>query len=61
VTVFFDKTEHAADVHEALAEQAVLTRLGDNRHWLRFGLPGDAPAAARLVAALEVVGERGLC
>jgi cobalamin biosynthetic protein CobC len=61
VTVFFDDAEQATAVHEALAEQAVLTRLGDNRRWLRFGLPGDAPAATRLVTALDVVVEQGLC
>ncbi|ERJ18791.1 Threonine-phosphate decarboxylase protein [Salinisphaera shabanensis E1L3A] len=61
VTVFFDDAEQATAVHEALADQAVLTRLGDNRRWLRFGLPGDAPAATRLVTALDVVVEQGRC
>ena len=42
VTVFFDRETEAAGVHEALARRGVLTRLGDNGHWLRFGLPSEA-------------------
>lgn len=53
-SVFFDRAGHASAVHEALAAQAVLTRLGDNGRWLRFGLPADASARARLAAALGV-------
>lgn len=61
VSVFFDRDEQAGRVHTALAEQAIWTRLGDNGRWLRFGLPGDAPAAARLEAALNEIARRGLC
>lgn len=50
-TVFFDDQTSAPAIHDALAQQGVLARLGDNRRWLRFGLPAeDEP---RLTAALD--------
>ncbi|MCP5421096.1 MAG: threonine-phosphate decarboxylase [Gammaproteobacteria bacterium] len=42
----------AAQLHEALARQGVLTRRFDNPPGLRLGLPGDESAWARLAAAL---------
>lgn len=46
-----------ADAHqlfEHLAKQAILTRpFADNPHWLRIGLPGDAPSYERLHKALQ--------
>lgn len=42
----------AAAIHAALASQGILTRLFDTPAGLRFGLPGDAAAWARLDAAL---------
>ena len=60
-SVFFDDDERAGRVHTALAEQAIWTRLGDDGLWLRFGLPGGGPAAARLDAALNTIAIRGLC
>lgn len=52
-SVFFDDQTRAPAVHDALAQQGVLTRLGDNRRWLRFGLPANDQA--RLAQALERV------
>lgn len=51
--------QDAAELHEALARRGILTRLFDAPHSLRFGLPGDDAAYARLSAALaEVVPAR---
>jgi len=44
--------ERAEAVHEALARQGILTRLFETPASLRFGLPGDEAAFARLDAAL---------
>lgn len=54
-TAFFQwrRTPHAAALHEALARRGVLVRLFDAPSSLRFGLPADAAAAARLDAALD--------
>ncbi|MES1953633.1 threonine-phosphate decarboxylase CobD [Salinisphaera hydrothermalis] len=41
VTVFFQGEAEAGALHDALARRGVLTRLGDNGHWLRFGLPAE--------------------
>ena len=44
----------AADLFEHLARRAILVRaFADRPAWLRFGLPGDAPAFERLAAALD--------
>ena len=45
----------AQDLHEALARQGILTRLFIESSSLRFGLPGDEIAWARLDAALSGV------
>jgi len=50
-TVLFDDASTAPACFEALARRGVLTRLGDNRRWLRFGLP--AGHGERLASALE--------
>lgn len=50
-TVQFDEAGSAAAIHDILASQGMLTRLGDNGRWLRFGLPPDQQE--RLQAALE--------
>lgn len=52
-TVFFADDHSAPAVHNALARQGVLTRLGDNHRWLRFGLPADGEP--RLIQALQDV------
>jgi L-threonine-O-3-phosphate decarboxylase len=44
--------EHAAALHRALARRGVLVRLFEQPASLRFGLPGDEAAFARLEAAL---------
>ncbi len=46
-------TPGAQDLHEALARQGILTRLFIESSSLRFGLPGDEIAWARLDAALS--------
>lgn len=46
----------AAALHRALARQGILTRLFEDPPALRFGLPGDAAALARLDAALTAIG-----
>ena len=49
----------AAELHDALAQRGILTRLFDAPHSLRFGLPGDDAAYARLDAALaDIIGAR---
>ena len=53
VTVRFDGDMRAPACFEALARQGVLTRLGDDRRWLRFGLPGER--IARLARALNTM------
>lgn len=53
-TVFFADETTARAAHDALARRGVLTRLGDNGRWLRFGLP-QAEARERLAAALASV------
>lgn len=52
MTVFFADSVSAPAAHEALALQGVLTRLGDNGSWLRFGLPREGERA-RLVDAFR--------
>lgn len=53
-TLLFDDDTTAPARHAALARQGVLTRLGDNRRWLRFGLPAAGrQRLARALAALE--------
>ncbi|WP_109993036.1 aminotransferase class I/II-fold pyridoxal phosphate-dependent enzyme [Salinisphaera sp. LB1] len=54
VTVFFSAEGAAAAAHAELASRAVFTRLGDNRRWLRFGLPPEHQRE-RLSAALRHV------
>ena len=49
------RTPDAQDLHEALARQGILTRLFIETSSLRFGLPGDEIAWARLEAALSGV------
>jgi len=49
------RTPDAQDPHEALARQGILTRLFIETSSLRFGLPGDEIAWARLEAALSGV------
>lgn len=53
-SAFFQWRRHPAarDLHEALGRQAVLVRLFDAPPSLRFGLPADEEAFARLDAAL---------
>jgi cobalamin biosynthetic protein CobC len=46
------RNDRAGDMHLALAAQGILTRLFDQPHSLRFGLPEDAAAFERLDAAL---------
>ena len=47
------ETPDAATLFDKLARQAILTRPFEHQpHWLRFGLPADAAAMARLDAAL---------
>ena len=47
------KTADAAELHELLAEQGILTRLFQNPASLRFGLPGSETGWRRLSAALS--------
>jgi adenosylcobyric acid synthase len=47
--------EAAAAIHRALAQRGILARLFDDPPSLRFGLPPDAAALARLAAALAEV------
>lgn len=49
------RTPGAQDLHETLARQGILTRLFIETSSLRFGLPGDEIAWARLDAALSGV------
>ncbi|RJS92516.1 aminotransferase class I/II-fold pyridoxal phosphate-dependent enzyme [Salinisphaera sp. Q1T1-3] len=56
VSVFFDAPGPAAAWHEALARRAILTRLGDDGHWLRFGLAPD-DQASRLATALAAAAD----
>lgn len=49
-SLFFDDARRAPAAHAALAARGVLTRLGDDDRWLRFGLPGAA--GDRLTRAL---------
>lgn len=53
-TVWFDTAHEAPDCHAALAEQGVLARLGDNKRWLRLGLPNEA-GRDRLAGALSTL------
>ena len=50
------RTAHAAALHRALARRGVLARLFERPASLRFGLPGDDAAFARLDAALASCG-----
>lgn len=52
------RTPCAQGLHEALARQGILTRLFIESSSLRFGLPGDEIAWARLEAALSGVTVR---
>jgi L-threonine-O-3-phosphate decarboxylase len=45
----------APALHRALARQGILTRVFDHPRALRFGLPGDTAALARLDAALTAI------
>ncbi|UCV28680.1 threonine-phosphate decarboxylase CobD [Ferribacterium limneticum] len=45
-------TQHAGDLHEALARQGILTRRFDQQPLLRFGLPGSETEWQRLGQAL---------
>lgn len=56
-TAFFQWCRHprAAEWHDALQRHAILTRLFDAPASLRFGLPPDEAAFARLDAALRAV------
>jgi L-threonine-O-3-phosphate decarboxylase len=45
----------AASVHDQLAQRGILTRLFDQPHSVRFGLPGDEAQWQRLAAALSEV------
>jgi histidinol-phosphate/aromatic aminotransferase/cobyric acid decarboxylase-like protein len=47
--------EDAAALHRTLAQRGILTRRFDAPASLRFGLPGDEAAFARLDAALGEV------
>jgi cobalamin biosynthetic protein CobC len=47
--------DDAATVHEQLAQQGILTRLYDQPHSLRFGLPRDEAEWGRLADALSEV------
>jgi histidinol-phosphate/aromatic aminotransferase/cobyric acid decarboxylase-like protein len=49
----------ADQMHEALAKQGILTRCFDSPGSLRFGLPGDEAAFARLDAALGSLALQG--
>ena len=49
------RCDDAAVLHEALARHGILTRLFDTPSSLRFGLPGDDAAYARLDTALSEV------
>ena len=46
------RSDRAGDMHRALAAEGILTRLFDQPHSLRFGLPEDDAAFERLDAAL---------
>lgn len=46
------RDQRAGQVHEALAKQGILTRRFESPDSLRFGLPGDEAAFARLDVAL---------
>ncbi|KQQ80031.1 threonine-phosphate decarboxylase [Xanthomonas sp. Leaf131] len=56
-TAFFQwcRRDDAAALYAALAQRGILTRLFDTPASLRFGLPPDAAAEARLAAALREV------
>lgn len=45
----------AASVHEQLAQRGILTRLFEQSHSVRFGLPRDEAQWARLAAVLSVM------
>lgn len=47
------KTDAAAELHELLARQGILTRLFQQPASLRFGLPGDEAGWQRLAAGLQ--------
>ena len=50
------RCDDAPALHEALARRGILTRLFDAPASVRFGLPGDDAAYARLDAALAEIG-----
>lgn len=56
-TAFFQwlRSPHAYALHEALAQRGILTRLFEQPASVRFGLPGDDVAFARLDVALAAV------
>ena len=49
------QTEHAAQIHQQLAKQAVFTRLFSEPASLRFGLPANEPEWHHLESALQCV------
>lgn len=55
VTACFKDNTSAPRWHAALARQGILTRLGDDERWLRFGLPTEE-TRARLATALQRAG-----
>jgi len=51
------ETARAGALYNALGKAGVLVRrFADQPDWLRFGLPGDAPALSRLTCALQEAG-----
>jgi cobalamin biosynthetic protein CobC len=46
-------TERAEELHEFMAQRGILLRLFTHNSSLRFGLPGDDSAWARLAQAFE--------
>ena len=48
-------TEHATQIHQLLAKQAVFTRLFSEPASLRFGLPANEPEWQHLESALQCV------
>ncbi len=49
------RSDHASMIHEQLAQRAILTRLFDNPHSIRFGLPGNESDWKRLDTALSML------
>lgn len=53
------KTENAACIHQALANEGILTRLFDTPKSIRFGLPKNEQQWQRLTAALKKITRVG--